>query len=172
MKIIKGFIKEMIGFIFRFSGLSILIRELFCRNKVTIIFYHNPVPYIFKKHTEYLSKHFNYIPLNRLVNAISNKDRSNIPPKALVISIDDGHKDNYKLLDLFKTYHIYPTIYLCSHIVNTNKKFWFKKAVDNRRRDLRKNRSLRKDGWQIITIWQCRLRTPDRVLKRLQTALS
>ena len=54
----------------------------------------------------------------------------------------------------------------------TNRKFWFKKAVDNRRRDLRKNRLLRKHGWHVITIWQCRLRTPDRVLKRLQTALS
>lgn len=54
----------------------------------------------------------------------------------------------------------------------SNKKFWLQKAVDNRRRDLRKNRLLRKHGWHVITIWQCRLRTPDRVLKRLQTALS
>ena len=54
----------------------------------------------------------------------------------------------------------------------TNRKFWEQKVVDNRRRDLRKNRLLRKHGWHVITIWQCRLRTPDRVLKRLQTALS
>jgi len=54
----------------------------------------------------------------------------------------------------------------------TNKAFWEQKAIDNRRRDLRKERLLRKKGWHVITIWQCRLRTPDRVLKRLQTALS
>jgi len=54
----------------------------------------------------------------------------------------------------------------------TNRKFWFKKAVGNRRRDLRKNRLLRKDGWHIATIWQCRLRKPDQVLKRLKRLLS
>lgn len=54
----------------------------------------------------------------------------------------------------------------------TNRKFWEQKVVDNRKRDRRKERLLRKQGWHVITIWQCRLRTPDRVLKRLQTALS
>ena len=53
----------------------------------------------------------------------------------------------------------------------TNKAFWLKKAVDNRRRDLRVNRSLRKQGWHIITIWQCRLRKTDQVLKRLKRML-
>jgi DNA mismatch endonuclease (patch repair protein) len=54
----------------------------------------------------------------------------------------------------------------------TNKAFWLKKAVDNRRRDLRVNRSLRKQGWHVITIWQCRLRKTDQVLKRLKRMLS
>lgn len=68
-------------------------------------------------------------------------------------------------------WHAHPNCRLARR-PKTNKRFWFKKAVDNRRRDLRKNRLLRKHGWHVITIWQCRLRTPDRVLKRLQTALS
>jgi DNA mismatch endonuclease (patch repair protein) len=68
-------------------------------------------------------------------------------------------------------WHTHPNCRLARR-PKTNKKFWFKKAVDNRRRDLRKNRLLRKHGWHVITIWQCRLRIPDRVLKRLQTALS
>lgn len=36
-----------------------------------------------------------------------------------------------KLLDIFKQYNIYPTIYLCSHIVNTNRKFWFRTGFRN-----------------------------------------
>jgi len=128
---IKDAFREIIGFIFRFSCIPFLIREILCRNKATIIFYHNPVPSIFKNHIEYLSKHYNFISLISLVNAISTKDWSDIPPKALVITIDDGNKDNYKLLDLIKTYHIYPTIYLCSHIVNTNRRFWYKTGFPN-----------------------------------------
>ena len=54
----------------------------------------------------------------------------------------------------------------------TNKRFWQQKAIDNRRRDLRKNSLLRKEGWHVITIWQCRLRKTGQVLKRLKRMLS
>ncbi len=53
----------------------------------------------------------------------------------------------------------------------TNKKFWINKAIDNKRRDSRKNRLLRKDGWHIITIWQCRLKEPEKVARRLKRIL-
>jgi len=53
----------------------------------------------------------------------------------------------------------------------TNKRFWKQKAIDNRRRDRRKERLLRKQGWRVMTIWQCRLRYPERVIGRLQRLL-
>jgi DNA mismatch endonuclease (patch repair protein) len=53
----------------------------------------------------------------------------------------------------------------------SNKAFWIKKAIDNRRRDQRKNRQLRKQGWHIMTIWQCKLRQPDQVLRRIERFL-
>jgi len=106
---IKKMIKEILGFIFRLSGIPFLLREVFCRNKVTIICYHNPKPEIFKRHIEYLSRNFNFICLDKLVNAIHDKNWSAFPPKSLVITIDDGHKENFKLLEIFKTYNIYPT---------------------------------------------------------------
>lgn len=131
MKIIKAFIKEIVGFIFRISGILFLIREVFCRNKVTIICYHNPKPEIFKRHIEYLSRNFNFICLDKLVNAIYLKDWSALPPKSLIITIDDGYKENFMLLEIFKTYNIYPTMYLCSHIVNTNRRYWWKTGFSN-----------------------------------------
>jgi len=124
-------IKETISLIFRFLGVPKLIRELICRNKVTIIYYHNPKPNIFKKHIEYLSRNFVFISLNRLINAIRNKDWSKIPPKSLIITFDDGYKENYNLIEIFKKYNIYPTIYLCSHIINTNRSFWWKTGFPN-----------------------------------------
>jgi peptidoglycan/xylan/chitin deacetylase (PgdA/CDA1 family) len=122
---IKGHIRKLLGFTIRFSGISFLIREVLLRNKVTIILYHNPDPLTFRKHIDYLTKHYNLIPLDRVVAGIYNKDWSAIPPKSLVITIDDGFKDNYNLLEIFKEYNVYPTIYLCSHIVNTNRSYWF-----------------------------------------------
>lgn len=123
--------KEILGLIFRYSGIPYLIREIICRNKVTIIVYHNPKPAIFKSHIDYLLKRYNFIFLNTLINAMYSRDWSDIPSKGLVVTIDDGHKDNYKLLEIFKTYHIYATIYLCSHIVNTNRKFWWRTGFYN-----------------------------------------
>ncbi len=49
----------------------------------------------------------------------------------------------------------------------TNRKFWEQKVIDNRKRDRRKERLLRKQGWHVMTIWQCRLKKPERVEKRL-----
>ena len=94
-------IKEIFGFLFRFSGFSFFIREIICRKRVTIIVYHNPDPEKFEGHLKFLSYRYNFISLGILVNAIKNKDWSDIPPKPLVITIDDGHKNNYKLLKHF-----------------------------------------------------------------------
>ena len=50
----------------------------------------------------------------------------------------------------------------------TNKRFWKKKVEGNRKRDTRDVRLLRKNGWHVVTIWQCNLRNQQQVLKRLK----
>lgn len=54
---------------------------------------------------------------------------------------------------------------------STNRGFWKKKIEGNRRRDARTARKLRKWGWHVLTIWQCSLRNPERVFKRLNRAI-
>lgn len=125
MKTIKGVIKEIIGFILKYTGVLLLIREILCRNKATIVVYHDPKPEIFERHIGYLSLRYNIIPLNKLITAIYEKDWTIIPRKSLIITIDDGRKGNFKLLEIFKTYNIKPTLFLCSHIVNTNRHLWW-----------------------------------------------
>ena len=50
----------------------------------------------------------------------------------------------------------------------SNTTFWRQKINANRKRDQRVARKLRADGWHVLTLWQCRLKNQDRVLKRLQ----
>lgn len=120
--------RELAALIIRFSCIPFFIRNFYARNKVSIIIYHDPKPDILEKHLKYLSKRYNFITLDNLVNAIYTKNWEHIPTKGLIITLDDGHKGNFALLDIFKRYQVSPVIYICSQIVNTNRHFWFKTA--------------------------------------------
>ncbi|MGV9013809.1 MAG: very short patch repair endonuclease [Flavobacteriales bacterium] len=55
----------------------------------------------------------------------------------------------------------------------TNKKFWMEKLDRNVERDMRKTRALRKAGWRVITVWECRLKKhPEAQVRRVQRALA
>lgn len=122
----RGFLKNMGATLICLSGIHILIREFLCRNRVAILMYHDPKPTIFAKHIAYLSRHYTIISLDTLVSAIYQKDFSRVPAKSLVITIDDGHAGNIKLLPLFKQHRIRPTLFVCTQIINTYRHFWFK----------------------------------------------
>lgn len=117
--------KELLAFLIRCTGIPFLIRNTYAKHKVTILLYHNPPTKVMEHHLKYLSKHFHFITLDSLVNAIRSKDWCSIPPKAIVITIDDGHRSNYGLLEVFKRNRVVPTIYICTKIVNTNRFFWW-----------------------------------------------
>jgi len=51
---------------------------------------------------------------------------------------------------------------------STNRAFWERKILGNKRRDNRINRFLREMGWHVIRIWQCKLREPEKVFRRLK----
>ena len=118
------FIKEFTGAIIRKWGLFHLFNHLL-RRKVTILIYHRPNLISFQEHVGFLSKNFNFIELETLITAIEDKDWSKIPQNALIVTIDDGFKENYQLLEFLRQTKLRPTIYLCSHIVNTMRNFWF-----------------------------------------------
>jgi len=53
----------------------------------------------------------------------------------------------------------------------TNKAFWKRKIIGNKQRDVKILRLLRKEGWHVITIWQCALRKQELVMARLRRML-
>jgi peptidoglycan/xylan/chitin deacetylase (PgdA/CDA1 family) len=112
--------------LFRYSGLPSLIRALLVRDRATIIFYHDPQPEVVERHLQYLAKHYRFETLDRVVDAIRRKDWTGIRRHSLVVTIDDGHRGNARLGELFARYGVRPTIYLCSQIVGTERQFWFR----------------------------------------------
>ena len=123
---LANFAKNAISVAIYLLGIPLLIREWICRNRVAILLYHDVQPEVFTRHIAYLSRHYAIISLETLVSAIYKKDFSEIPPKSVVITIDDGHAGNVTLLPIIKQYRIYPTIYVCTQIINTHRHFWFR----------------------------------------------
>ncbi len=54
----------------------------------------------------------------------------------------------------------------------TNVDFWKTKRLSNVERDRRNLRTLRRDGWQVIIVWECETKNPSSLQKRLQTFLA
>jgi peptidoglycan/xylan/chitin deacetylase (PgdA/CDA1 family) len=125
MQNVKEAIKNFIGFGLRFSGLFLLLGEIIIRRKVTIAVYHNPAPEVFRRHMEFLARRYTFITMDRLVQAIRTRSVDALPPRSLVVTLDDGFKENFALLEVFKTHRIRPSIFLCSHMVATHRHLWF-----------------------------------------------
>lgn len=45
--------------------------------------------------------------------------------------------------------------------------YWGPKIEANKARDARKARQLRRLGWRVIAIWECELKHPDRLARKL-----
>lgn len=59
----------------------------------------------------------------------------------------------------------------CNRPSKSNLAFWRKKISDNKRRDLRNSRHLRRRGWKVLRVWECTI-TSVRTLRRIQTAVT
>jgi peptidoglycan/xylan/chitin deacetylase (PgdA/CDA1 family) len=118
-------INELFHFVIRFSGFSFIVRNIVARNNVSILLYHNPDAQIFESHIKYLFGRFNFISLSDLGNAIVTHNWESIPHYAMIITFDDGWKENHSLLNTIIKYKLKPTIFLTSHLINTKRNFWW-----------------------------------------------
>lgn len=113
----------------RYTGAPFLIRETIQKKKVTIVLFHDIDLIKTEIHFRVLNEKYNIISLKEYFDAIENSSFKLLPPKSLIITVDDGLKNNYLLKSLLKEYNIPVTIFLCAGIVGTNKHFWFRHGL-------------------------------------------
>jgi peptidoglycan/xylan/chitin deacetylase (PgdA/CDA1 family) len=119
--------KAIVFKILRYSGLPFLFRELTQRSKVTIVLFHDLSMEKAEKTLEYLQRHYNIIHLRTFVEAC-RASGTTLPPKSLVLTLDDGHIGNWNLLSLVREKRIPVTIFLCAGMIGTNRHFWCRKC--------------------------------------------
>lgn len=125
-RLLRAALKEAAGFAFRYSGLTALVRATASRRGVGILVYHDPPADLLRRHLEYLSRHYCFVTLSDLVNALESGEWSRLPLRSIVMTFDDGHRGNLDLVPLFRRYGIQPTIYLCTEPVLRTGRFWFR----------------------------------------------
>lgn len=114
----------------RLTCIPFFLRQVVQRNKVTILCYHDPDPAILEKHLGFLTTHYNIISLKQFVDALDGTQTNfQLAPKSLIITIDDGHRGNFKLKELIQKWEIPVTIFICSSIVGTRRRFWWQHRV-------------------------------------------
>jgi peptidoglycan/xylan/chitin deacetylase (PgdA/CDA1 family) len=125
-------VRKLLFKLIRFSGLPFVFREVFQRNKLTILGFHDIEMDVAESVFDYLSKKYTIISLKDFVDALKNGYSYTLPSKSMVITFDDGHIGNYSLLPLIRRLGIPITVFLCAGVVGTNRHFWFKHEPINK----------------------------------------
>jgi poly-beta-1,6-N-acetyl-D-glucosamine N-deacetylase len=117
-------VRSLLFLLLRLTGLPLLLRQLAQRRCVSILCYHDPSVETLERHLQVLTRLYNVIPLQRYLEW-RRRPETALPPKALIITFDDGHRNNYALRDVLQRYGVMPTVFLCSGIVGTNRRYWW-----------------------------------------------
>lgn len=109
----------------RLTGLPWLLRELIHRRRVTILLFHDPRPDAVRRILDYVCRHYHVISLAHYLDCRRAGDVVALPPKALILTFDDGHRRNADLLPFLRERGVPVSIFLCASIVGTDRGFWF-----------------------------------------------
>jgi peptidoglycan/xylan/chitin deacetylase (PgdA/CDA1 family) len=107
------------------SLLPWLVREVFQRRRVTILVYHAPTVERFDAHLSVLKRAYNIVALSDYVAMRRSERAPKLPARAMIITLDDGHSSNHALKSVIARHRVPVTIFTCSGIVGTHRRFWF-----------------------------------------------
>src|SRR5437899_9958663 len=93
-------LRDMIFILLRYSGIPFLLRELMQRRKVTILVYHALPEVRARNHFQALRARYHIVALADYLRARAEDEMWRLPPKSLIITFDDGHRDNFELKQL------------------------------------------------------------------------
>lgn len=87
--------------------------------------FHEVDPEAFERHIRVLKARYNLVSLRDYLAVRDGSSQHDLPAKPLLITIDDGHKSNYRLLPVIKQHGVPLTVFICSGVVGTRRHFWF-----------------------------------------------
>jgi peptidoglycan/xylan/chitin deacetylase (PgdA/CDA1 family) len=109
----------------------------------------NASPEEFEKEIKLLTKNFNVISINDALNNL--KDNKPLPEKSMLVTFDDGYRDNYlNAFPVLKKYKVPAAIFLTSDLIDSDDLIWTDKIACMI--DKIKGRSLAVPGLGVYTV--------------------
>lgn len=108
------------------------MRLMLQKKATTILCYHDPAPDVMDRHLRVLKARYNVISLRQYIEWRNGQSHVQLPPYALVVTFDDGHRRNAELAPVFKMHGIQATIFLCSAIVGSYRRYWWQAHNDHK----------------------------------------
>lgn len=124
--------RESAYFLVRLTLLPLVFRRYLSCGQVTILTFHNPSRQTIALLGRHLQKHYTIYTLRQFKEILCGKSGDSLPPRPIVVTLDDGYKENALLVDVFRRYGIVPTVFLCPDLLDTDRDYWFREVNDKR----------------------------------------
>lgn len=119
----------------RFSGAAWIARYTIQSHRVTVLAYHDPDPGVFERHIALLESLYAIVPLEALLSMLGDNGLRSLPPRALVVTLDDGWAGNARLLPVVRRHGIRPAVFVTTAIAGTHRHFWWTHVPDPAERE-------------------------------------
>ena len=96
---------------------------------MTIVLFHDPEPGLFARQIAALKRRYSIVSLQSYLDWRAGNASRRLPAKSLIVTFDDGHKGNAALLETLRSEGVPATIFLCSGVVGTRRRFWFQHGL-------------------------------------------
>ena len=91
-----------------------------------ILLYHNPDAATLDRHLAYLAERHRFVSVRaQSPTPCERATGRTVPPRSLALTFDDGHADNAALLPVLDRYGAHATIFICTGIVGTTRRYWW-----------------------------------------------
>ena len=162
--------RETTGWAVRTSGLPGVSSRIRAERRAGILLYHNPTPALLERHLDYLARRHRFVSYGTIAEAAATGDWSDVPPKSLALTFDDGHAANLELIPTLEQFGAHATLFVCTGIVGTSRRFWWTAdGIDSRERDRLMNVS---DAERLTALERLAGWTPQREYPGATQALS
>lgn len=139
--------KKLLAYLLYYTGifwLKLLWMKIFGSRKLRILCYHRVIDIDpdtfefdedlvdatvvdFDKQMRFVSRHFNVITFK---DFIKYREKGKLPKNPLIITFDDGYKDNYtNAYPILKKYKLPATVFLATDYIGNNNLFWWDRVA-------------------------------------------